>query len=332
MAEIDSIVPTSAPRRMKLMSRSRSFQILGASRAPRLEDLYLQLLARPWRWTIGLIVVFLLAQNLIFALLYLASGGIDGSTTLQSNFARAFFFSVETLGTIGYGTMYPTNMMAHVLVTAESITGILSTALITGVIFAKFSRIRARVIFARVATISMIDGVPTLSIRVANERGNHVADAQVSLTLLRVTRTKEGHALARMLDLKLVRDRSPVFTRTWLIMHKLDEQSPLFNATPDSLRDALAELVITFTGIDNVSSQGIHVVDSYLDDEILWGARYADIMHMVPSGVGSIDMGRFHDTEPTPPSEEFPYPTLDPLPASLPGFQDASKDWSIEQR
>jgi len=319
---------------MKLMNRSGSFQILGVSHAPRMEDLYLQLLARPWRWTIGLIVVFLLSQNLLFALAYWASGGIDGTTTLQSDFARAFFFSVETLGTIGYGTMYPTNMTAHLLVTAESITGILSIALITGVIFAKFSRIRARVIFAKVATISLIDGVPTLSVRVANERGNHVADATVTLTLLRLSRTQEGHALARMLDLKLVRDRSPVFTRTWLIMHRLDAESPLFGATPESLREALAEIVITFTGIDNVSSQGIHVVDSYLDDEILWGSRYTDIMHMTPGGIGSIDMGKFHDTEPTQPSPEFPYPKELPPPASAGGMftLDADGSVSIEQR
>ncbi|MEO7110378.1 MAG: ion channel, partial [Polyangiaceae bacterium] len=156
--------PATPQRRMKMMSRTKSFEILGLDRRPRFDDLYLKLLARPWRWTIGLIVVFLLLQNLLFALGYYLCKGVDGTSALQSEFSRAFFFSVETLGTIGYGTLYPTNMTAHLLVTAESITGILSTALITGVIFAKFSRIRVRVIFAKYAVISLVDGTPTLMI------------------------------------------------------------------------------------------------------------------------------------------------------------------------
>ncbi len=307
VSQPSSKAPGAPQRRLKMMSRTKSFEVLGVDRSPRLDDLYLKLLARPWRWTIGLIVVFLLLLNLIFALGYFFCKGVDGTSSLQSEFARAFFFSVETLGTIGYGTLYPTNLSAHILVTAESITGILSTALITGVIFAKFSRIRVRVIFAKYAVISMVDGVPTLMIRVANERGDHIADAQISLTLLRVGQTKEGHGLARMLDLKLIRDRSPIFTRTWLVMHKIDETSPLFGWGPDDLRDAFGEVVVSFTGVDHVSAQAIHAVDSYLDDEILWGARYVDIMHMNAAGRGRLDMGKFHLTEPTEAVPEFPH-------------------------
>jgi inward rectifier potassium channel len=302
-----SKAPGAPQRRLKMMTRTKAFEVLGVDRSPRLDDLYLKLLARPWRWTIGLIVVFLLLQNLLFAVGYFLCNGVDGTSALRSEFSRAFFFSVETLGTIGYGTLYPTNMTAHLLVTAESITGILSTALITGVIFAKFSRIRVRVIFAKYAVISMVDGVPTLMIRVANERGDHIADANISLTLLRVGQTKEGHALARMIDLKLVRDRSPVFTRTWLVMHKIDETSPLFGLGPNELRDSFGEIVVSFAGVDNVSSQSIHAVDSYLDDEILWGARYVDMMHMNAAGRGRLDMGKFHFTESTESVPEFPH-------------------------
>jgi inward rectifier potassium channel len=302
-----SKAPGAPRRRLKMMTRTKAFEILGVDRRPRLDDLYLKLLARPWRWTIGLIVVFLLLQNLLFALGYFLCNGVDGTSALQSEFSRAFFFSVETLGTIGYGTLYPTNMTAHLLVTAESITGILSTALITGVIFAKFSRIRVRVIFAKYAVISLVDGTPTLMIRVANERGDHIADANISLTLLRVGQTQEGHALARMIDLKLVRDRSPVFTRTWLVMHKIDASSPLFGLGPDELRDSFSEVVVSFAGVDNVSSQSIHAVDSYLDDEILWGARYVDMMHMNAAGQGRLDMGKFHFTEATASVAEFPH-------------------------
>ena len=294
--------------RMKLMNRARAFEILGVSRSPRFDDLYLKLLARPWRWVIGSIVVFLLLQNLIFAFGYWLSGGIDGTTTLQNDFARAFFFSVETLGTIGYGTMYPTNMAAHVLVTVESITGILSIALITGVIFAKFSRIRARVLFSKVAVVSMVDGVPTLMMRIANERGNYIADATVTVTLLRVGRTKEGHQLARMQDLKLARDRSPAFTRTWLVMHPITPDSPFYGVTPDSLRDAVGEVIVSFSGVDNVSSQLISAVDSYLDSEIFWGHRFLDMMVVSPTGRAAVDMTKFHETETMPRAEDFPYP------------------------
>ena len=301
------IAPPGAPR-MKIMNRARAFEILGVSRAPRFDDLYLKLLARPWRWVIAFIVMFLLLQNFIFAFGYWLSGGIDGTTTLTNDFARAFFFSVETLGTIGYGTMYPTNMAAHVLVTVESITGILSIALITGVIFAKFSRIRARVLFSKVAVVSLVDGVPTLMIRIANERGNYIADANVTVTLLRVGKTKEGHQLARMQDLKLVRDRSPAFTRTWLVMHPITPDSPFYGMTPQSMHEAVGEIVVSFTGVDNVSSQSINAVDSYLDTDILWGHRFADMMIALPTGRPAVDMTKFHETETTPRSDDFPYP------------------------
>ena len=303
---LPSITP-GVPR-LKLMNRARAFEILGVSRSPRFDDLYLKLLARPWRWVIGSIVFFLLLQNLIFACGYWLSGGIDGTTTLKNDFARAFFFSVETLGTIGYGTMYPTNMAAHVLVTIESITGILSIALITGVIFAKFSRIRARVLFSKVAVVSMVDGVPTLMMRIANERGNYIADATVTVTLLRVGKTKEGHQLARMQDLKLARDRSPAFTRTWLVMHPITSDSPFYGITPDSLRDSVGELIVSFTGVDNVSSQSINAVDSYLDSDIVWGHRFRDMMIVSPSGRAAVDMTKFHETEAMPRAEDFPYP------------------------
>ncbi len=305
--DLPALAAAPAERRLKLVSRANAFEIIGATATPRIDDLYLKLLAAPWRWTIGLIVVFLLGQNFLFAIAYWLSGGIDGTTTLTNDFARAFFFSVETLGTIGYGTMYPTNMLAHVLVTIESITGILSIALITGVIFAKFSRIRARVLFSRLVCISLVDGVPTLMLRVANERGNYIADATITVTVLRVGQTREGHTLARMQDLRLTRDRSPAFTRTWLVMHPITVDSPLYGMTPESLAAARGELIVAFGGVDNVSNQGIHVVDSYLDDEILWGHRFVDMMIMGPSGRGAVDMTKFHMSEELPATGDFPY-------------------------
>ena len=305
--ESQPLDPLKVMKREKLVNRSQSFEVIGQRPTPRIDDFYLQLLAAPWRYTIGLIVVFLMGQNFVFAFLYWLSNGIDGTRTLTNDFARAFFFSVETLGTIGYGTMYPTNMLAHVLVTIESITGILSIALITGVIFAKFSRIRARVLFSRIACISLVDGVPTLMLRVANERGGYIADASITVTVLCVGKTREGHNLARMQDLKLARDRSPSFTRTWLVMHPITPESPLYGVTPQSFADSRGELIVAFSGVDNVSNQGTHVVESYLDEEVVWGHRFVDMMVLGSSGRGAVDMTKFHTSEELVATDEFPY-------------------------
>lgn len=235
--------------------------------------------------------------NAIFALIYMADpGGVHG--VRPGNFADAFFFSIQTIATIGYGVMYPQSMFAHIVVTIESVTGILTFALITGLLFTRFSRPTARVMFSHVAVIAPLDGVPTLMFRMANERRNQILQAEVRATLVRDEVTKEESEIRRLHELKLLRSQSSFFGLTWTVMHPIDEASPLRNETERSLIDSEAEIVILLAGIEEALSQQVHVRHSYSAEEIFWHHRFADILTRLPDGRRLIDLRRFHETLP----------------------------------
>ena len=261
----------------------------------RQRDLYHWFLSlRLWS-LIGLCAGAYLLLNSFFALLYLLdSEGVANART--GSFADAFFFSVQTMATIGYGSMYPKSVFANLVVTVETVVGLLSFALITGLLFSRFSRPTARVLFSNVAVVSPYNGVPTLMFRVANERRNQLLQAEISVTLLRTERTAEGVEVRRQHDLKLVRDHSAFFSLSWTIMHPIDESSPLWGQTPESLAAGEVELAILLTGTDETFNQMVHGRFAYAAAEIQWNCRLADIIHRTPDGQRIVDYTRFHDT------------------------------------
>lgn len=279
--------------------------VIGAPRQT-LRDFYHLFLRVPWSVALGGIVVAWLTINGLFGAVYFALGGVAGART--RSFWDAFLFSVQTMGTIGYGSMYPTSVAANICMTFESVTGLVVTAVATGLIFAKFSRSTARVVFARHAAIGPMDGVPTLMIRVGNERGNSILEATIRLVLLRTEKLKEGTTFYRMLDLKLTRERSPAMARSWTVLHPITPDSPLYGATPESLARDEAELVVTLVGTDDTSLQQVHARARYLDGDVLWGARHADVLSEGADGRLTLDVRRFNDIVPTAPIEGFPYP------------------------
>ncbi|MDQ2801235.1 MAG: ion channel [Pseudomonadota bacterium] len=249
-------------------------------------------------------VTFLLAAsalylglNVVFALLYLLQpDAIAGAR--PGAFGDAFFFSVQTMATIGYGQLAPKTVYANLLVTVETLLGMLILALATGLMFARFSRPTARVMFSRSAVIAPYNGLPTLSMRLSNERGNQILQADVGLTLVRNERTSEGAFIRRFHDLKLARARTPIFALTFTPMHTVDEASPLWGTTPEALAAAEAELLVTVTGLDETLSQPVHARFSYRAEELLWDRRLVDIFGYAEDGRRMIDFRRFHDTEP----------------------------------
>lgn len=261
----------------------------------RQRDLYHWFLSlRLWS-LVGLCAGAYLLLNSFFALLYLLdSEGVANART--GSFADAFFFSVQTMATIGYGSMYPKSVFANLVVTVETVVGLLSFALITGLLFSRFSRPTARVLFSNVAVVSPYNGVPTLMFRVANERRNQLLQAEISVTLLRTERTAEGVEVRRQHDLKLVRDHSAFFSLSWTIMHPIDESSPLWGQTPESLAAGEVELAILLTGTDETFNQMVHGRFAYAAAEIQWNRRLADIIHRTPDGQRIVDYTRFHDT------------------------------------
>ncbi len=280
-------------------------EVVGAPRTP-WSDLYNQLLRAPW-WLdlLGVCGLFLLI-NLLFAFAYLAVGGVGGVRT--GSLADDFFFSVQTMGTIGYGVMHPDTVAAETLVTAEVIVGVSLVALTTGLLFAKFSIPRARMQFATWATISPFDGVPTLMIRLGNERASQIIEALVRVVLVRTEHTSEGVLYYRMRDLTLERERSPALSRSWIVMHRIDAASPLHGATPESFARDEVEFMVTVVGIDETSAQNLHARFTYDHTRVRWGARHADMLSERADGGLRLDMAHFDHLVATAPTETFPYP------------------------
>jgi inward rectifier potassium channel len=261
-------------------------------------DLYHLWLLASWPRAFGAVIAIYLAANVVFALGYFVVGGIENAR--PGSFSDAFFFSVQTIATIGYGRMSPVSAGAHVLVTVESFCGLIGMALITGLMFAKFARPTSRVLWSEVAVVALQDGAPSFMFRVANARGNQIVEAQLRVGMLVFETTPEGERVRRMHDLPLVRSSSMVFALSWMAIHPIAPGSKLYGATAESLRAANAEIYCSLTGLDGTSSQTIHARHSYSVDEIQWGRRYVDIMGPLPDGRMGIDYTRFHETKPAP--------------------------------
>jgi inward rectifier potassium channel len=284
-------------------------RIVGDRHTP-LRDFYHALLQLPWWATITAISGAFLAANALFALAYLLVGGVEHAA--PESFGDAFFFSVQTMGTIGYGAMFPGSTAANVVVVVESIVSLLLTAMSTGLVVAKVSRPTARVVFTRHVVISPFNGVPTLMFRLGNERGNQIVDAKIRVVLVRTERTSEGRTHYRLLDLQLLRAQALSLSRSWNVLHPIDDASPLRGETPASLASNEIELQVMVIGLDDITMQTVHAGHRYFAKDILWGARLADVLSETPDGHLLLDLRRFHDVEPTAPTPDFPYPAPTP--------------------
>lgn len=296
----------TAKSKVKKSGSNRSYEttVIGARRVA--GDWYHALLRMSWMELVAFIAVSFLAVNAIFALLYLRVGGIAHAR--EGSFGDAFYFSVQTMGTIGYGAMYPESMGANNLVVAESVVSLIVTALATGLVFSKFARPIGRVVFSRYAVIAPMEGIPTLMVRVGNERGNSIVEATAHITLSRTIHTAEGVTFYKLIDLKLTRERSPAVQRSWSVLHPIVGDSPLVGATPESFARDEVELMVTLSGTDDTSYQPVHARHEYEHMDILWGARHADVLSETPDGNLVLDLRRFHEVVPTKPTPEFPYP------------------------
>ena len=260
-------------------------------------DAYHVLLTLPTLPFLGVLAVAFLAINALFALLYMADpGGVTNAR--PGSFEDAFFFSVQTLGTLGYGVMSPKSFAANATATLETFVGLANLAIATGLLFARISRPSARIMFSRRAVVTAFDGVPTLIFRAANQRRNLVIEADVSVTMIHDVTTREGGMLRRFDELTVLRARSPMFFMTWQVMHPIDENSPLFGETTQSLIEKRAEILVVMKGLDETFVSTIHARTSYTPDEIVWQAQLADIFTVDEHGMRAIDFRLFHEIRP----------------------------------
>jgi inward rectifier potassium channel len=247
-----------------------------------------------WQFFVGAALVFIVL-NCGFALVYWL-GDDPVANARPGHFSDLFYFSTETLGTVGYGDMHPQTNYGHLVATVEMFTGMGSVAVMAGLVFARFSRPRARILFAKNPVISDRDGQATLMVRMANARHNLINDAAVRLWVIRLETTGTGDRFRRFRELRLERSENPVFALSWTIFHVIDETSPLYGLDAAAMKEIDANLILTFSGLDESSGQHLHARTAYTYEDLHWGHRYVDILDTGDDGMPRIDYSRFHDT------------------------------------
>lgn len=238
-----------------------------------------------------------LVVNAIFAVLYWI-GDQPIANVPGGAYIDYFYFSIETLSTAGYGDMHPQTHYGHFIATIELFTGIFSLSLMTGLIFARFSRPEPRFLFARNPLIAKRDGKPTLMIRFANERHNAILHAVARLWVISSEITREGHFYRRFVELPLASASSPMLALSWTIFHVIDEQSPLFGLSAAELEAGNLFFILLVSGFDENASQDIHARQTYRHSDIVHGHLYADIISVDEKGRTRVDYRRFHETSP----------------------------------
>lgn len=274
---------------------------IGLPRRP-LGDLYHQLLTWSWTRLFSLMGAAYLAVNALFAAAYLAlgPGAIQGAE--PGSFSDAFFFSFDTMATIGYGDKVPRGTAANLLSLVQVMLGMAGLAVTTGLVFAKFARPTARVLFSRVAVVQPFDGVPSLLFRMANARANQIVEAELTVIAVRAERTVEGESIRKVYDLKLRRSRSAAFSLSWTAVHPITPESPLFGLDAAALAQAPLTIMVSVSGIDEHLGQTVHARHAYAAADVIFGSRFVDILEVQPDGSAVIDYRRFHDIETVPPS------------------------------
>jgi inward rectifier potassium channel len=209
-----------------------------------------------------------------------------------------FYFSIETLATVGYGDMHPQTNYGHGVATVEIFTGMSFLAVMTGLIFARFSRPRARFVFAKNPVIGQHQGQRTLMIRVANARHNTISQATAQLWLFQVENTKEDEQIRRFYELDLERREHPMFSLSWTLFHIIDENSPLYGMEKGDFDDVDGAFILNLTGVDDNSAQRLYARQIYSHDDVRWQHRYVDITSFSVDGRLVLDYTRFHDVTP----------------------------------
>ena len=259
----------------------------------------------PWWQFFGATAILYLTVNALFASAYLACGpGALGSESVgmgNHTYLRAFFFSVQTLSTIGYGQVVPIGTPANALVTIEALAGLLGFAIVTGLLFARFSRPTAKLLFSRHALIAPYQNITALEFRVANARSNELIEVSAKVLLSRFEDV-DGNRTRRYYPLQLERDGVVFLPLTWTVVHPISESSPLFRETPQSLRESRSELLVLLKGFDETFSATVQTRTSFIPDEVLFGYRFANAFVISASANNkkvAVDMRQFDKVEPT---------------------------------
>jgi inward rectifier potassium channel len=260
-------------------------------------DAYQWLLGLTWPQFAGFVGAVYIALNLIFAALYtLASDSVSGMR--PGSFLDAFFFSVQTIATVGYGNMSPRGLYGNILTTVEIMSGIFLIAVMAGLIFVRFSRPTARIVFSKSIVIAPLNGQPTLMLRIGSLHQQSMVEAEFRIVFNRDEPLVEGGDFRYFYSLKLQFDRLPAFPAALTLRHVIDKDSPLYGATPESLEASRAVLVASVVGVDPVIPAPVQTQQDYTWRDVRFGERFVEIYTDHGGGRLTVDYGRLHDTEP----------------------------------
>jgi len=288
--------------RRRLLNRDGSFNVVLEGLNPLSSlGLYHWLLRISWARFLAFITGTYVAINGLFAVAYLLCGpdALQSSSGSFANqpFYRAFFFSVDTFATIGYGNIVPIGVVANTLVTIEALLNIVGVALATGVIFARFSRTSARIIYSRNAIVAPYRGKTALEFRIANARSSQLIDVQVQAILTKIEQV-DGTPIRKFYELELERNRVVFFPLSWTVVHPITPASPMWGLAHDDFTKSDAELLVLLIGTDETISQTVHSRSSYQADEIVWGAKFANMfMRTESEGIIGMHLNRIHEIE-----------------------------------
>ena len=274
---------------------------------------YLLLVNLPFPTFLMLVTLGFVALNVLFAILYLAVG-VDNVKGVQAptpgmTFLNAFFFSAHTLTTVGYGNMYPSGVLANTLAALEALVGLLTLAIVTGLLFGRFSRPSARIGFSDKIIIAPYQNGTSLQFRLVNRRSNNLINLEATLLLMTVELI-EGRLQRRFQNLDLERNQILFLALTWTVVHPIDDKSPLSGKTPADLQGLQAEIIVVIKAFDETSAQTVHARYSYRYDEITWGAKFAPAFEIEPDGDLLLEVNRVSATEQVALAESLTEPRL----------------------
>jgi inward rectifier potassium channel len=293
----------SQQRELRLLNRDGTFNVQTRGRGLHAFLAYSNLVSTTWSRFFLFVAIVYLTLNGFFAMAYVicGSGGLVNTldTGIYDPFLKAFFFSIHTSATIGYGSTVPVGLPTNILVALESVVSLLGLAVVTGLVFARFSRPTADILFSRTAVISWIGNLRSFQFRIINSRNNQIIDLQCRLLVSRFEANASGTTVRRYYPLSLERESVVFFPLSWTVVHTIDQNSPLYGVTEDELCSSGAEFLILLTGMDETFSQVVNARSSYRANEVIWGAKFSDIFVYDPTGkMAGVDMKRFHDTAP----------------------------------
>ena len=289
--------------RQRLLNRDGSFNVargglgLFDAWAP-----YHLLLTMTWPRYFAVAAAAYVGLNLVFAAIFAAFGAEALTGALEhghgGTFARAFFFSVQTFATIGYGQVAPQGLGPNLVVTFEALVGLMYQALATGLLFARFARPTASIAFSRSAVIAPYAGGRSLQFRIANRRRAEIIQLEAQVLFSQLETDARGHRVRRYRVLPLERNKVTFFPLSWTIVHPIDGDSPLATRAHDDLVRDEAEILVLLSGVDDAFAQTVHVRSSYRPEEIVWEARFVSVFTQPRPGMVRIDLARLDDVEP----------------------------------